>query len=629
MATKKISELNALTTPESDDLIAIVDASATETKKITYGNISKHIVNVGTEVEEDSRVNFIHSKNLYHCDYVATKNQVTSTYNGSTLTINGTTRGDFFNVAFSEIPKLKLKAGTYTLSVHFDSGTKTGTQSIVLRNYSTTTNIIDATLVDGYSNSFTLNSDTEVIACLYLRAGSQTLTNFKMNIQIEQGNQATSYEPYNIPNQIVVDNETFTDTIKVSNEVDGKSRVNVIHSRNLFNKDNVNKINAYLPSSTGAIGSNASAITIYIPCEKNTIYTISKGVSDRFIVGTTINVPAVGVESTFIVRDDSATLKTITTGNDANYLCIYYSASNQNIDNTIIIEKGSSIITSSIAVDNETFTDTIKVGTNVDSRSRVNVLKSKNKVQLNNIYMQHTIDDNNGNLISNVPARVCIFQVKVKPNTQYIISCANGYLIGNIFQYNESKTYTTKVESEYAISKQYISSSTTHYITFILKNTDNTTIPTSEISNIKVQVEEGNIETTYEPYTPPSINVDGENEFFKNTYSTSEVVIGEWFGKPLYRRVIKTTTPSTASSTADTIVTLGNISLDTLTSIKGIINYAGTTWRDINAYQSSSLFSFVDVLNDSGIIRIRQCCTGSSYLSKLEYITLEYTKTTD
>ena len=66
MATKKISELNALTTPESDDLIAIVDTSATETKKITYGNISKHIVNVGTEVEQDSRVNFIKSKNFLH-----------------------------------------------------------------------------------------------------------------------------------------------------------------------------------------------------------------------------------------------------------------------------------------------------------------------------------------------------------------------------------------------------------------------------------------------------------------------------------------------------------------------------------------------------------------------------------
>ena len=331
MATKKISELNALTTPESDDLIAIVDASATETKKITYGNISKHIVNVGTEVEEDSRVNFIHSRNLFD------KNNVVVGY----INADGSINSSDTNYKTSDFILVKPNT-TYYITASGTSRAKYFNSSKTPLNTSSYQDID----VGANAGSFTTPAN-----CYYIR---KSMTNARLDdLMLNKGSTATSYEPY-VTNEINIDNEKYTDTLNVGTSVNSKSRVNVLKGKNLFDKDNVNKINAYLPSSTGEIGSNASAITIYIPCEKNTIYTISKGVSDRFIVGTTINVPAVGVESTFIVRDDSATLKTITTGNNANYLCIYYSASNQNIDNTIIIEKGSSIITPSINVDGET-----------------------------------------------------------------------------------------------------------------------------------------------------------------------------------------------------------------------------------------------------------------------------------
>ena len=39
MADKKISDLNALTAPASDDLTIVSDTSATETKKITLANV--------------------------------------------------------------------------------------------------------------------------------------------------------------------------------------------------------------------------------------------------------------------------------------------------------------------------------------------------------------------------------------------------------------------------------------------------------------------------------------------------------------------------------------------------------------------------------------------------------------
>ena len=49
MADSKISELTALTTPASDDVLAIVDTSAGVTKKITISNLS-----TSSEVVDDT-----------------------------------------------------------------------------------------------------------------------------------------------------------------------------------------------------------------------------------------------------------------------------------------------------------------------------------------------------------------------------------------------------------------------------------------------------------------------------------------------------------------------------------------------------------------------------------------------
>ena len=147
--------------------------------------------------------------------------------------------------------------------------------------------------------------------------------------------------------------------VNIGTSVDSSYRTNISKGKNLFNKDGGNKINAYLPSSTGSIQSNENARTIYCECKPNTTYTIKKGTSNRFIIGTTTSVPTIGVEDTFIVRDDSATQKTITTGANAKFICVYYTASAENIDSTIMINEGSealpyeSYVVPSIIVDND------------------------------------------------------------------------------------------------------------------------------------------------------------------------------------------------------------------------------------------------------------------------------------
>ena len=45
MADKRITQLNELTSPANNDLFAVVDVSAQETKKVSYGNLTDSLSN--------------------------------------------------------------------------------------------------------------------------------------------------------------------------------------------------------------------------------------------------------------------------------------------------------------------------------------------------------------------------------------------------------------------------------------------------------------------------------------------------------------------------------------------------------------------------------------------------------
>lgn len=259
MATKKISELNALTTPESDDLIAIVDASATETKKITYGNISKHIVNVGTEVEEDSRINFIHSRNLFNASIQA------GTYDSTTYSVASDglitqSASDSSNWNINQNRIFYLDAGTYTISIDVKTGAKGYMQLYNL------TDSVDAVSTTSNSRTFTLNGRKALGFKTYGSGGTYPVSYYVM---INEGSIALPYEE-NIPNQIVVDNEKYTDTLNVGTSVNGKSRVNVLKSKNLLpNNSSTITTNGitFTKNSDGSItinGTSTSRADLYI-----------------------------------------------------------------------------------------------------------------------------------------------------------------------------------------------------------------------------------------------------------------------------------------------------------------------------------------------------------------------------
>lgn len=113
---------------------------------------------------------------------------------------------------------------------------------------------------------------------------------------------------------------------------------------NLFDKDNVNKLNGV--PDVSSITSNTVAKSFYVQAKPNTTYTVSrKIIGSRFVVGTTANLPAVG--ETIIDRkvNNEGSSITLTTSKNVNYLVVYYlynsSENEEEILDNIKIKKGS------------------------------------------------------------------------------------------------------------------------------------------------------------------------------------------------------------------------------------------------------------------------------------------------
>jgi hypothetical protein len=110
----------------------------------------------------------------------------------------------------------------------------------------------------------------------------------------------------------------------------------------------------------------------------------------------------------------------------------------------------------------------------------------------------------------------------------------------------------------------------------------------------------------------------------KNVYSTAETRIGTWLGKPLYRKVLSITTPSSTSNTQIT----------TFDSTYNIQNFYGKVListsqqlLDLNFYFTAEYNVATYVIQNTHAINMK--VGSSAYTSQSGYIILEYTKTTD
>lgn len=107
-----------------------------------------------------------------------------------------------------------------------------------------------------------------------------------------------------------------------------------------------------------------------------------------------------------------------------------------------------------------------------------------------------------------------------------------------------------------------------------------------------------------------------------NTYSTDEVRIGTYEGKPHYRKIIKVENPP---KDTDNSLSFSSLSIEKITNIGGMA-YNGTSQSfPVNFFASGSAYIYAHVDYDNSRLKYKN--TNWNF-SKIEFI-LEYTKTTD
>lgn len=129
---------------------------------------------------------------------------------------------------------------------------------------------------------------------------------------------------------------------------DYPSEIKTIPSiRNLFDKDNYNLYNGYTNTNNVFVSSN-NAYMIYIKCNSNTTYTISRTIlENNFTVTSSVNIPSADEIATNRIVNNNGSYTSITTGNNDKYLGVYLKYvgdsdySLKEILDSIMIEEGT------------------------------------------------------------------------------------------------------------------------------------------------------------------------------------------------------------------------------------------------------------------------------------------------
>ena len=182
----------------------------TKLNKTTFdtfqNNIEESVVIVSkTKPTTREKVWFKIGKNKFNSDELPSQTTlgVNTSFNNSIMTINGTSTGN--GVMYTQsLTKIVLEAGTYTWSMNKKSGTVTRTTqaaALYLRKSGTTTNIATISAeafatTNTKSVTFTLTERTAIDFYAYVNATGLAFNKLALEVQIEQGSKATTYEEY-------------------------------------------------------------------------------------------------------------------------------------------------------------------------------------------------------------------------------------------------------------------------------------------------------------------------------------------------------------------------------------------------------------------------------------------------
>lgn len=147
----------------------------------------------------------------------------------------------------------------------------------------------------------------------------------------------------------------------------------------------------------------------------------------------------------------------------------------------------------------------------------------------------------------------------------------------------------------------------------MLSKENNATLTPEEVKGFNYQLEVGDTATTYKPYQ----NLNNED----NLYMDNEVLVGNFLGKPLYRKVFNITNPS--SSNID-YVSVADLNISKLVHLYGFYKNSTGTFG-IPFHDSDTNYSVLFVSSGN---YIRGRFGTPNNITEVKVI-LEYTKTTD
>ena len=162
-------------------------------------DLIKNVINVDTSINNKSRVNVLHSKNLLNYTIPLTTNLgVTTSMSDGKLILDGTTTGAG-SIYGNTTNTILLKAGIYSISATKISGTyqrNNKDTAIYISKTSDKTILFNLTSSNDYSGTRTikLTEDTLIYLNIYINGSGMVLTNLVVGLQIERGGPATDFE---------------------------------------------------------------------------------------------------------------------------------------------------------------------------------------------------------------------------------------------------------------------------------------------------------------------------------------------------------------------------------------------------------------------------------------------------
>ena len=185
--------------------------------------------------------------------------------------------------------------------------------------------------------------------------------------------------------------------LNVSSNIDNSYKVNMIKTKNLFDEnDTSERFNGNIADTSATTITPATyTYIVYIPVKSNTTYAITKvkcASTNIFRVADTTTIPAQNVAISNVEDFSTETIGIHTTNSTAKYMAIAIIQTNittttlKEVLDSIQIEEGSTATTyepfiqNEININNEKYSDTINVGAEEDSRSKVNILHSNNLI---------------------------------------------------------------------------------------------------------------------------------------------------------------------------------------------------------------------------------------------------------